>query len=58
MNWAIVFGLGVAALVVMLALTLKGGFIILLGYLFLLAVLGFGLYMAYKWIFPSGWEEK
>ena len=58
MNWGIVVGLGVVALIVMLALMLKGGFLILLGWILLLGLLGFILYMVYKYCFPPGWQNN
>lgn len=41
-----------------LAYFMGGGFLILLFWLFLLALLGFFLYLAYKWVFPPDWESR
>ena len=57
MNWAVVLGIVIAALLLGLVILLKGAFLQLLGGIFLFVIVGFILYLVYKWIFAPGWKD-
>ena len=57
MNWAVVLGIVIAALLLGLVILLKGAFLQLVGGIFLFVLFGFILYLVYKWIFAPGWKD-
>jgi len=55
-NPYIIIGIVIVAIIGGLAFVMKEQFIILAFYLFLFGILGIVLYLAYRWLFPPGWQ--
>lgn len=57
MNWGLVLGIVLGALLLGLIWLLKGGFLILLIMIIIFAIGAGIMWMVYNWVFPPGWDK-